>query len=297
MLDRASTFNNPKVVNLLQTRFIPVAIDQAYQRKQQDAEGHFYQKIANQGPRKVGDGDPTTQGLYTATPDGTFLGYNNNRNIADLLEQLQQALTQYQPNEVAPIVPGQPDRRFVYGPPEGGLVVRVHSKILEGYEKPKNDRQRIFQEGIGRDNFWIRADEHKALAKGQVPDSLVVRMARFHLVDNTRGEPPMWEAEEIQSHEVFLDEGILRGTVHLRNQSGERSFRAEILGFVEVEDEQVTRFDVVAKGLFRGEGEFTKEAPEGNFVIAMAFDLADGTDAADSIPPQGSRGWLENYIE
>jgi hypothetical protein len=24
--------------------------------------------------------------------------------------------------------------------------------------------------------------------------------------------------------------------------------------------------------------------------------LADGTDAADQIPPQGSRGWVQGYI-
>ena len=59
MLDRESTFANPAIVKLLQTRFIPVAIDQAYQRRQKDNEGKFYQKIANQGPRKIGRG--TTQ--------------------------------------------------------------------------------------------------------------------------------------------------------------------------------------------------------------------------------------------
>ena len=36
---------------MLRTQFIAVAIDQAYQRRQQDAEGEFYRKIAGQGPR------------------------------------------------------------------------------------------------------------------------------------------------------------------------------------------------------------------------------------------------------
>lgn len=297
MLDRASTFSDPGVVSLLQNHFIPVAIDQAYQRRQQDAEGQFYQKIANQGPRKVGDGGPTTQGLYTATPDGSFLGYNNNRKINDLLEQLRNAQKQYRPGEVAAIESGEPDSRYVYGPPEGGLVVRVHSKILDGYEKPKSERQRMFQEGVGRDNFWIRADEHQALAQGKILESLAARMARFHLVDNTRGEPPMWEPHEVRSHNLFLDGNTLRGKVHLRTDSGDREFRAELLGFVEAEGGKVKRFDVVAKGLFRGEGKYTRGAPQGNFPIAMAFSLADGSDMADPIPPQGSRGWLDGYIE
>ena len=62
------------VIKLLQTEFIPVAIDQAYQRRQKDAEGRFYQKIANQSPRKIGQG--TTQGHFVATSDGELLGFS-----------------------------------------------------------------------------------------------------------------------------------------------------------------------------------------------------------------------------
>ena len=73
MLDRASTFADPRIVNLLQTRFVPAAIDQFYQRQQKDAEGTFYRKIAAQGPWKNVNG--TTQGLYIATADGKLLGF------------------------------------------------------------------------------------------------------------------------------------------------------------------------------------------------------------------------------
>jgi len=51
---------------MLQTRFVPVAIDQAYQRRQKDTEGDFYRKIAGQGPRNNFQG--TTQGFYIAKP-------------------------------------------------------------------------------------------------------------------------------------------------------------------------------------------------------------------------------------
>ena len=61
MLDRASTFADEEIVALLKTRFVPVAIDQAYQRRQQDAEGEFYRRIAGQGPRN--DFRNTTQGM------------------------------------------------------------------------------------------------------------------------------------------------------------------------------------------------------------------------------------------
>lgn len=78
MLDRESTFAQPEIVELLKTKFIPVALDQAYQRRQQDREGEFYRQIAGQGPRN--DFNGTTQGFYVATPDGQLLLYNNNRD-------------------------------------------------------------------------------------------------------------------------------------------------------------------------------------------------------------------------
>lgn len=296
MLDRVSSFSHPEVVALLKRNFVPAAIDQAYQRRQKDAEGGFYQGIANQGPRKVGNGGPTTQGHYVALADGTFLGYSNHRDVNRLLAMLRQALKTKPPADVPPIEAGTPDRRYVYAPPEGGLVVRVNSRILDGYEPTEDPYRRIFQQGLGRDNFWIRKDEHQALVRGEIPASMIIRMARFHLVDNTRGEPPMWDAGEIRTRKVERSDEQLRGSFHLRTDSGDREFRADLLGVLVTDEGRVTRFDLVVKGLFQGEGRFTRGAPEGEFPLAIAFRLADGSDIADAIPPQGSRGWLAGYL-
>ena len=294
MLDRESTFANPHIVKLLQTRFIPVAIDQAYQRRQKDNEGRFYQKIANQGPRKIGQG--TTQGLYAADASGRFLGYNNNRAAARVLGMMNAALQKHRPAKVAAITKGKPDTRYNPQLPKGGLVVRVTSKVLGGYEKTDNEFRRIFQSSLGRDNLWIRADEHAALAKGQLPQSLLKRLARFHLVDNTRGEPPIWRDNEIKKLEGTLRNGQLRATVQLQSADNKRAFEAQLFGHIETQAGKVTRLDLVAKGHFRGEGTYTRNAPKGRFPLAIAFTLADGKDAADTIPPQGSRGWLPGYM-
>ena len=294
MLDRESTFANPNIVKLLQTRFIPVAIDQAYQRRQKDNEGRFYQKIANQGPRKVGRG--TTQGLYTADASGRLLAYTNNRGADRVLRMMNGSLQKHQPVKVAAIAKGAPDARYNPQPPKDGLVVRVTSKILSGYEEPENEWRRIFQNSLGRDNLWIRADEHAALAKGQLPPSLLKRIARFHLVDNTRGEPPMWRENEIKTLEGKITNGQLRATVRLQTANGERGYAAQLLGRLETKNGKVTRLDLVAHGQFHGEGPYTRNAPKGKFPLAIAFTLADGKDAADVIPPQGSRGWLPGYI-
>ena len=295
MLDRASTFANPKIVDLLKTRFIPVAIDQAYQRRQKDAEGQFYQKIANQGPRKVGRG--TTQGLYTSSADGAFLGYTNNRGPGRTMQLLQSALDKHRPAKVAAIQPGKPDERYNPVLPKGGFIVRVNSKVLGGYPETDDPWRRIFQESIGRDNLWVRPDEHKALVAGQFPKSVLSRIARYHLVDNTRGEPPMWNHAEIQRMDSQFEGGKLRATIHLATKSGARAYRAELLGFVESKDGKITRFDIVSHGDFQGHGPYTSNAPKGWFPFAVAFTMADMKDVADRIPPQGSRGWIAGYLK
>jgi hypothetical protein len=294
VLDRASTFADPKVIELLKTRFIPVAIDQAYQRRQKDAEGAFYQKIANQGPRKVGKG--TTQGLYVAAADGTLLGFTNNRAPERTLRLLNAATAKHRPKKVATIKRGKPDARYNPEPPKGGLVVRVTSKVLDGYPETDDPWRRIFQKSVGRDNLWIRADEHKALVTGKFPKSLLSRIARYHLVDNTRGEPPMWEPSEVKQLESEFSKGKLRAIVQLETKSGKRAHRTELLGFVEVKEGKVTRFDLVSKGEFRGQGPYTGNPPPGWFPFAVAFQLVNGKDTADRIPPQGSRGWVAGYL-
>ena len=82
----------------------------------------------------------------------------------------------------------------------------------------------------------------------------------------------------------------------METRDGSRGFRGDVHGVVTTQDAKVTRFDIVVKGDFWGEGTFTRNAPKGRFPFAVAFTLADGTDVADKIPPQGARGWLEGYL-
>lgn len=295
MLDRASTFSDPELVELLMSRFIPVAIDQHYERRQEDTEGEFYRKIARQGPREVGK--ETTQGHYFAAPDGTLLAYRNHRDPEVMKDAMRTALAAFEPGVVSALESGTVDPIWGYASPEGGLVVRVNSKILGGYDPPKNEQQKIFQEGVGRDNLWIRQDEHSSLADGKIEESLLERIVRFHCVDNTRGEPPMWEANEIVSAALDWKGDHLAGKIHLKTASGDREFTADIFGYVEALGGEVTRFDLVVSGLFRGEGQYTRGAPKGEFPLGIRFTLADGRDIADEVPPQGARGWLENYLQ
>ena len=231
-----------------------------------------------------------------ATASGKLLVFNNNRGPERVSRVLKQALQKFKPTKASVLQKKSEDARYNPKPPKGGLVVRVRAKVLGGYEPTTNRWRQIFQNAVSRDNLWISKKEHQALVRGQVPSSLQKRFARFHLVDNTRGEPPMWRESEIRSIKMNLKKRELTGTVHLQTKNGKRGYVADLRGTIETNDGKVTRFDVVALGKFWGEGTYTRGAPRGKFPLAVSFELADGKDVADSIPPQGSRGWVPGYV-
>lgn len=284
---------------MLKSQFVPVAIDQAYQRRQKDTEGEFYRKIASQGPRS--DFNGTTQGFYIATPSGELLLYNNNRHPEKVRRLMKEKLAEFAEHadakkRTAAIVAKTHDPRWDLHPPKGGMVVRVHGRVLDGYEPTEDRWTKIFQSALSRDNMWITAKEHKSLAAGELPEKVAQRLARMHLMDGTRGEPLMWKEDELRKIDLHLKDGKLSGTVHLETKDGKRGFQCELRGFVESNGDNVTRFDVVAMGKCWGDGPYTKGGPKGKFPLALAFSLADGNDIADAVPPQGCKGWLDGYM-
>ena len=140
------------------------------------------------------------------------------------------------------------------------------------------------------------AQVRQALARGELPEKVAQRVARYHLVDNTRGEPPMWKPGEIRELDLELKRGRLKGKIVLRTEDSKRGYEAALHGIIETTRGKVTRFDLVALGKFHGEGRYTRGAPPGRFPLAVSFELADGSDVADRVPPQGSRGWVAGYL-
>jgi hypothetical protein len=297
VLDRESTFADSEIIKTLQTKFVSVAIDQAYQRRQQDTEGDFYRGIAKDSPRGDGANGGTTQGLYIATPSGKYLGYTNHRSPDRVKKFIAEALAKFKPSSSESVKSEKIDRRYHPNLPKGGLMIRVQAKVLGGYAPSDDKWQKIFHSALSRDNLWMTQKEHQSVANGVIPAIVQRRIARFHLVDNTRGEPPMWSDQEIKSINMKIENGKLTGDALLSTQDGSRTFDCKFYGYVETSHGKVTRFDVVAMGQFLGEGRYTKNAPQGEFPLGISFTLADGTDVADPIPPQASRGWLDGYLK
>ncbi len=289
-----SILSDPEIVDLIKNKFVPVAVDQHDHRRRKDGDGELFAKVLKQAGRGL---DGMAQGFYLFSADGQLLGFSNATTGPEMKRLIAAGLKKFEPTgEALPIEKGERDARFVYEPPEGGLVVRIIAKVLGGYEDGKGGNAAIYQNALGRDHLWLRKDEAEALVRDELPQSVAARLARFHLVDNTRGEPPFWRADELQKLDLTLKQGRLAGAVHLETKSGDRGYLAQLLGFVKAKESKVTRFDLVAKGQFWGEGAFTRNAPKGKFPFAVAATLVAANDSDRSVPPGAARGNLAAYL-
>lgn len=277
---------------MLGEKFVPVAIDQHIHRHRKDKEGEIFAQVLKQAGRGL---DGYSQGVYLFTADPKLLAFANTADAAGVRRLTDIALKKVDPNAPPIKLEDVPAPTILPPPPDGGLVVDVTTKVLGGYD-PKDPQTKRFRESLGRDHLWLRKDEADALAKGTLPESVVRRIARYHLVDNTRGEPPMWRDDEIKKLDVALQGGRVSGAIHLETKTKDRGYELDVHGVVEAKDGQVTRLDLLAKGTFWGEGSFTRGAPPGRYPLAVAFRLQRGERSADRVPPQGARGNLKGYL-
>jgi hypothetical protein len=226
--------------------------------------------------------------------------------------------------------PGRLDGAYARKPPENGLILNVHARLLEradaagtnveGLPKPGSvlgafaDAQCEVGGGdeASRDHLWLTEAEWKSLIpksakvgeRSPVPPAIVSRIFRFHLIDNTRGEPPMWRREDVRKGELSLVvESATPGKVTLRLEGAallatdanldeaKRGYNAKLLGYIEYDPAKarVTRFDAVAIGDHWGEGTFTRRARKGRKPLGVAFELATGGKPGDLVPPQAAR--------
>ena len=288
-------------MKLINSEFVPVAFDQFYQRQQKDAEGNFYRKIAGQSRNR--NFDRTTQGCYVADAAGNFYGFNNNYGPENLQKMMRHALNRFNAKKeslagLAKIKSASSDPRHARALPKDATVIQVNSKV-EAKIYTTDERRLIFGKATSRDNLWLLDEEKKALASRKIPKSLFRRMARFHFADNTRGEPSHWKTDEIKRIKVrFTEKNQFQGSVHLETEDKRRGYVASFRGFVDFDASgKLNRFDVVVRGNHWGKGEWVSYAPRGEFPLLIAFRIADEKDVAYSLPPHGTKGWLEGYYD
>lgn len=309
-----------------------MAGDDWYQRRRQDAEGEFFRKVADQGPRK-GEGGSTRQGIYMFTASGKLLAYKNAQDAEVMRSVLEKGLAEWKKLPADERKPGavkieklpEIDGHFARTPPEDGLILTVYTRILD--KDARSEQERLFCKGscefsggdrAARDHLWLTKAEWQSLIpkdakKGDdfaMPAKLAGRIARFHLVDNTRGEPPFWSAAEVREVSMKLKvleasdttvrlrlEGTARMATDLDAAKAERGYEAALAGIivVDLEKKAITRFDMVAVGEHWGQGTYTPGALPGRAPLGVAFELADSKRPANRVPPQAARDFA-NYL-
>ena len=290
MAFRATAFNDAKVVDLLKTHFVCVGIAHNGAGRRKDAEGDFARKLIGKGG--------TLQGLHVINTAGELIGYVYDFRPESVVAMLDEALKKFKPVDAPPIDFTKKDKRFEM-PPDGLVVVTI-AKVLGGHEPVKSakgtiqhDVENAWKTSLGREHLWVRKDEVQALVKGELPESLKKRIVRYHLVDNTRGTPTGWSEPEIKKLDLTLDKERLKGSVHLETKDGSRGYQAELLGFLRTGEGKVTRFDIVARGEFWGQGAYTPGAPKGRFPLAISFTLGDRHDPLYNLVPDAVRCYAD----
>ena len=296
MADRLLVFANPEVQRHLREDFIPVAANDWYQRRRQDAEGEFFRKVAEQGPRR---GSGTKQGHYVFSASGKLLGYNNNRGSEKRLAMMRKALAKWSGLTAAEISPkigeeGKPDARFDRTLPEGAQVVKVFTRALEMKE---GRWTALSQNKIGAqaavDHLWFQKEEVAQLKKlieaggGKVPEWMKMRLARYYFRDNTRGEPRPWSHEEVVKWGLWLDQaGKLKGRFMVGGS--DYGYEGRVSGQIDFDNKGAfSTFEMLVIGEHWGEGRYTKGARPGRSPLGQVYRLTPATEPRDLIPPQG----------
>lgn len=185
--------------------FVPVAVNVSHLQYQQDREGLLFRKIAEQG-HYAGRTKPTAtrQGLYIATIDGNLLASENTGSAIEVMRLMQKGLNGWNRGDKNRKglfqSQAQTDEKYNVPFPEGGLILRQTMRDLPRPDQPyhKTDRHNF-------DHVWMTAEEVKAFVPVEVepgfsykiPEKIVRRWVRWHLLDQVKGESAPWKDSEI----------------------------------------------------------------------------------------------------
>lgn len=187
----------------LATFFVP-ATDEVYRlQTDDDADCRFFRTAVRGKP------DPsrgTMQGIYVFAPSGTLLGRINSNSSTAVAMMIRDALKKWEALDASEHrLPADaeltPRHRWEYSYPEGGLVLVRTARDLDPAMDPNTTPLRAYN----RDQVWFTATEARQWlpdaieigANDEVPAFIVERLARFHLVDNARGQTIPYAASEV----------------------------------------------------------------------------------------------------
>jgi hypothetical protein len=169
-----------------------------------DDECRFFQRVAAQG--HYGPGGGTKQGIYCLTPSGKLLASANTHSADRVAEMLHASLEAWEGLGDEDRRLPRPDvfaatARWEDNVPTDGLVLESLKRDLPDSLDPSDGKTT----GWNRDFAWFSAAEMRGFLPRdcQSPDpqfvaqALVEGLARFHLVDNVRGQTLPFARSEV----------------------------------------------------------------------------------------------------
>lgn len=253
----------------------------------------MFRAFADEGHYKGRGG--TRQGIYAVTPAGALLASCNSNDpsrVSRMMKQALEAWASHPPRErfMREDPGGLTVARRNAKYPEGGLVLQVISRDLPREKKLGGWRDAAWN----YDYAWFTADEARQLlaarvARGaahEVPQALVARLARFHLLDNVRGQtipygPDGVEVAKLATRITRVRRGVaeleLKGSS--RTEDGARGVDVQLLGTAayDLRRKRFVRFELLAIGTRWGASRYnfrqndTDRAPIG-FLLRLAGD-------------------------
>ncbi len=207
MAGRRSVWGDPEVQELA-GGFVPATDETWRLQTSDDPQARFFRTMVDGSPEPIRG---SRQGTYVCTPGGELLARVNSTDPRRIAETLRKGLAAWEalPAEArarpAP-ASASPAHRFEDSFPADGLVLDAVHRDLEG----SGD---AWVPGGGRwnvDHVWFSPDEARGWvpledtvgARVDLPRFLRERLARFHLVDNVRGQEGPFAPEDVELSEV-----------------------------------------------------------------------------------------------
>ena len=201
------------------TRFFVCAADEVWRlQRGSEADCVFFQRAVNSGARITDRG--SRQGTWILAPSGVVLARCNTRNPKQVVRALSDGWQAWKelPKEERQLpadVDLEPQHRWEQSYPEDGLALERIARDLppEGLDGAPGERW-------NRDFAWFARAELEAelpadAAVGDVVElpGVALRLARFHLVDNVRGQTLPYAEDEIDEARLVARVGAREGTV------------------------------------------------------------------------------------
>ena len=291
-------------INKLAAHFVAAAGEVDQLERGRDSGGRLFRKIATSHLR----GLRTAQGTYIVTPAGKLLTSGHTLEPLGIERLLRLGLKKWRKLTPAERLGSSPNESAVAKKsryPEDGLVLAV---VLRKF--PKSDpgaRSRRSRGAVtwNQDFAWYRKADAvqfvpKSLTKGarhDVPESVVLRLARFHFTDTVRAfaDPYPERCVEVARLTATVLERIgdrvslrLEGAVRTvqtnmsRRKRGQRlprlpqrGYDCTLLGYAtfDLKAQRFVKFELVARGMHRGGG---VRSGGGSVTMDVALTLADG---------------------